>query len=118
MSKMRLLADENFNHHILRGIRLQMSDLDCVVAREAGLAGVKDPDVLAWAAEQNRILITHDIRTIPKYAYERIAQELPMPGVIVVPEDFPIGQAIAEVLMILQCSEQSEYVDQVLHLPL
>lgn len=88
---MRLLTDENFNHHILRGLKLRAPGLDYVIAQEAGLEGVKDPQVLDWAAKQNRILVTHDIRTIPKYAYERVASGLPMPGVIVVPEDIPIG---------------------------
>jgi len=82
------------------------------------MKGAQDPQLLAWAAEQNRILVTHDIRTIPKYAYERVAQGLPMPGVIVVPEDLPIGQAIAEMVTIIQCSDHSEYVNQVLFIPL
>jgi hypothetical protein len=65
-----------------------------------------------------RILVTHDIKTIPKYAYERIAARLPMPGVIVVPKEFPIGQAIEELLTIIECSEQSEHENQVVHIPL
>jgi hypothetical protein len=41
-----------------------------------------------------------------------------MPGVIAVPKDFPIGQAVEELLTIILCSEQSEYDNQVVHIPL
>lgn len=95
----------------LSGSRLS----DCA---EDQVERAEDPELLSWAAEQNRILITHDINTIPKYAYERIKRGLAMSGVIVVPKDFPIGQAIEELLTIIECSDQSEYINQVLHIPL
>ncbi len=62
---MRLLIDENFNHRILRGLLLRFPALDHVIAQNTELKGVQDTSLLAWAAEQNRILITHDIKTIP-----------------------------------------------------
>src|SRR5688572_6564866 len=115
---MRLLIDENFNHRILRGLIIRLPDLDHVVAQDTELKGVKDPLLLDWAAQQNRILLTHDINTIPKYAYERVVAGQPMPGVIVVPEELSISEAIEELLIIVECSEQSEYENQVLHIPL
>lgn len=115
---MRLLLDENFNHHILRGLKLRAPNLDYLVAQANELKGVEDSSLLDWAAGADRILITHDINTIPKYAYERIAAGLPVPGVIVIPTTLPIGQAIEEMLTIIECSEQSEYENQVVHIPL
>jgi predicted nuclease of predicted toxin-antitoxin system len=47
-----------------------------------GLSGKDDPTVLAWAASENRILLTHDVATITRFAYDRIVRGLPMPGVI------------------------------------
>jgi hypothetical protein len=115
---MRLLLDENFNHHILRGLRLRAPTLDYVIAQRTELQGVEDPTLLEWAAASDRILVTHDISTIPKYAYERVKAGLPMSGVIVVPKTFPIGQAIEELFTIIECSEQDEYENQVMHIPL
>ena len=43
-----------------------------------------------------RIIVTHDVNTIPKYAYDRVRAAQPMPGVIVIPEDLAIGAAIEE----------------------
>ncbi|MGH9855841.1 MAG: DUF5615 family PIN-like protein [Blastocatellia bacterium] len=115
---MRLLLDENFNHHILRGLRLRAPNLDYVIAQRTELKGVEDPPLLEWAAASDRILATHDISTIPMFAYERVVAGLPMPGVIAIPKTFPIGLAIEELLTIIECSEQSEYENQVVHIPL
>jgi hypothetical protein len=48
--------------------------------KDVGLLGKDDPIILAWAAEENRVLLTHDVATITNYAYERITQGQPMPG--------------------------------------
>jgi hypothetical protein len=115
---MRLLLDENFNHHILPGLKLRAPNLDFVIAQRTEFQGVEDSSLLEWAAASDRILVTHDIRTIPKYAYDRVAAGLPIPGVIVIPKTFPIGDAIEELLTIIECSEQNEYENQVVHIPL
>ena len=47
---LRLLADENFNGDIVRALLLRQPDLDIVRVQDVGLAGVGDPDILAWAA--------------------------------------------------------------------
>src|SRR2546430_5326107 len=68
---LRLLIDENLNHRILRGLRFIVPDLDCIIAQRAGLKGVSDPQLLASCAEQALILVTHDVNTVPKHAFER-----------------------------------------------
>ena len=55
-----------------------------------------DPMVLEWAAARGLVLLTHDRKTIPPFAYARVAAGLPMPGVFLVSDDMPIGQAIDE----------------------
>jgi predicted nuclease of predicted toxin-antitoxin system len=75
----RLLSDENFNGDIVRGLLLRRPALDLVRVFDVGLAGAEDPEVLAWAAENDRILLTHDRATMPDFAYYRIAAGLPLP---------------------------------------
>jgi predicted nuclease of predicted toxin-antitoxin system len=48
----RLLADENLNNNIVRGVRLRQPNIDLVRVQDVGLSGADDPTVLAWAAEQ------------------------------------------------------------------
>jgi hypothetical protein len=47
----RLLADENFNNNIVRGVRLREPDIDFVRVQDVGLSGADDPSVLEWVAE-------------------------------------------------------------------
>jgi Domain of unknown function (DUF5615) len=115
---MRLLLDENFNHIILKGLKRRVPDLDYTIAQNTPLKGSKDPPLLSAAAEQGRILLTHDVDTIPKYAYDRVRGGLLMPGVIVVPMLLDIGKAIEDLHLIVECSDQSEYENRVVHLPL
>ena len=50
-----LVADENFNYDILRGVMGQFPEVDLVTLEEWGLRGITDPDLLAWAAEPPRM---------------------------------------------------------------
>ena len=78
---LKLAADENFNNNIVRGLLRRKLDLDIVRIQDVGLSGVDDPTVLEWAAQEGRILLTHDVTTMTRYAYERIETGQPMPGV-------------------------------------
>lgn len=115
---LRLLADENFNGSIVRGLLLREPDLDLVRVQEVNLSGKDDPEILEWAANENRLLLTHDYETIPKYAYERVTVGLPMPGVIVGDTYIAIQQAIEDILLTVQCSAENEWEGQVIYLPL
>jgi hypothetical protein len=72
----------------------------------------------AWAAANQRILVTHDVNTIPKYAYERVQAAKPMAGVIIVPDDLAIGAAIEDLVTLVECSRSEEFVNQVRYLQL
>src|SRR5262245_30247048 len=115
---LRLASDENFNGDIVRGLLLHRPGLHLVRVQDVGLEGADDATVLAWAAENNRILLTHDRATIPDFAYARVAAGQPMPGVFVLNDRLPIRQALDELLLIDTCSEQVEWAGLVLYLPL
>jgi hypothetical protein len=78
-----------------------------------------DPDILAWAASEGRILLTHDRKTVPKFAYQRVRAGQPMPGVFVI-RNRPnlIGQMVEEILLVVLCSSQEEWKDRVEFLPI
>ena len=60
------------NNDIVRGLLRRKPDLDIVRAQDAGLTGLDDPALLAWAAAQDRVLITHDVSTMTAYAHRRM----------------------------------------------
>jgi hypothetical protein len=96
-----LLIDENLNHRILRGLLRTIPNLDYTLAAAVGLKGTDDTVVLDFAAKENRALVTHDLRTIPKHAYERVKAALPMSGVIAIRDDLPIGRMIEDLAIIV-----------------
>jgi Domain of unknown function (DUF5615) len=115
---MKLLADENFDNNIIRGLLRRKPDIDIVRVQDVGLSGKDDPTVLEWAAQEGRILLTHDVATITHYAYVRVAECKPMPGVIEVTSDVPIGRVIEDLLLLLSCSSEGELEGQIQYLPL
>lgn len=117
-SALRLLADENFNGRILRALRRQIPDLDAVRAQDTSLCGADDEDLLQFAADENRIVLTHDIETLVGYAWKRVRSGRPMPGVIVALTDRPIGQVIGDLELLLLASSPEELEAQIRFLPL
>ena len=115
---LRLATDEDFNNRILRGLIRRTSELDIVRVQDAGLAGQGDAEVLAWAAREGRVLLTHDVTTMKRYVDERVTAGLPMPGVFEVSQQIPIAQAIEDILLLAECSLEGEWEGQVRFLPL
>jgi hypothetical protein len=115
---MRWAADENFNNDIIRGLLRRKPDVDIVRVQDVGLSGVDDPTVLEWAADEGRILLTHDVSTITRYAYERVEAGKPMPGVFEVSRGLPMGMVIEDLILLTECSLENEWEGQVRYLPL
>ena len=74
--------------------------------------------LLAWAAEQGRVLLTHDVATITAFAYERVRAGKPMPGVFEVARTVALRSAIDDILLLATCSVDGEWEGQVRYLPL
>jgi predicted nuclease of predicted toxin-antitoxin system len=90
----RFLADENLKRPIVLGLRRKT--IDCARSQENLGAGASDAEVLAWAAADGRVLLSHDYRTMIDFALERVARGLEMPGLIMIPEHVEIGFAVDE----------------------
>ena len=115
---MRWLADENLNKDIVRGLLRRKPDLDIVRVQDAGLSGLDDPSLLAWAAAEDRVLITHDVSTMTAYAYRRTASGEYMPGDFEVSRFVPTATVIEDILLLSVCSNEREWEGQVRYLPL
>jgi hypothetical protein len=113
-----LLADENLDGNIVRGVLRRVRGVDIVRVQDVGLTGADDPTVLAWAADQGRVLITHDVETVTRFAFERIDTGLPMPGVIEIVALASIGKAVEDLALILECLTDDDLGNRVLYIPL
>lgn len=117
---MRFAADENFDGKILKQLRRLFSELDIVrvQVQDTEMYQASDPAVLEWAADQSRIILTHDVQTLVGDAYMRLEQGLPMPGVILIPDTLSIGKAIEDLELIIGAGDPSDFEDQVTYIPL
>jgi len=115
---LRWLADENFNNDILRALLRRSPDVDVVRAQDAGLTGVDDEALLAWAAAQQRVLLTHDVSTMTAHAYRRVMKGEPMPGVFEVSRTVSIRAVVDDIVLLTECSLPGEWEGQLRYLPL
>lgn len=113
-----LAADENLNNDIVRGLLRRKPDLNIVRVQDVGLSGEIDPIILEWCANEKRVLLTHDVSTITKHAYERVAAGQSMPGVFEAPRRIPVGEVIGDILLLVECSFDAEWEGQIRYLPL
>ncbi len=116
---LRLASDADVHGEIIRGLRRRLPDIDLVRARDALLEGTPDPEVLAWAAAENRVLLTNDRNTMVGFAYQRVTAGAPVPGLIATTIEQSIGSAIEDILLVVEALPAEEIRDQiVVFLPL
>lgn len=117
----RFLTDMNFNQRIVAGFRRRAPDADIITVQVAGLQTVPDSQLLEEAMARDRILLTHDVNTMPNCFYEllsRLPQGEHSPGVMIVTQEAPIGEAIQAIYEVWSCSSHEEWRDLVTYLPL
>lgn len=102
----------------MRGLKLRIPELDCVTTYELGMENYSDPDLLKWAAKENRVILTHDAKTFPQFAYERMGEGKKMSGVVVIDDLMPIGKAIDDLELIILGNFENEWENNVTRIPL
>jgi hypothetical protein len=118
MSRPRFLADHDFREPILRGLSRLEPAIDIVRARDVGLDSVPDDAVLAYAAAEGLLLLSHDVKTMRAAALARVQAGHAMNGLLLAHQRAILRPIVDELLMIWATSEAEEWVDRVEFLPL
>jgi hypothetical protein len=79
---------------------------------------MKDPEVLALAAEQERVLVSHDVGTMPAHFRRFRNAGRQSSGIFLIPQSLDVGTAIDELLLIWLASEATEWEGRLEWLPL
>jgi Domain of unknown function (DUF5615) len=116
--KVRFLADADLNRVIVSGVLRREPSVDFLSAQAAGLRGMDDLAVLALAAERQRVLVSHDVGTMPAHFGAFNTPGNHSSGVFLIPQNVDVGMAIDELLLIWLASEASEWVGRLVWLPL
>jgi hypothetical protein len=113
------LADECFDNDIIRGLLRRSPVLDLIRAQDVSeIAGSDDEKLLAWATQNDCVLLTHDLATMVPAILLQHQRESGCTPVVLVPDSLPIGAVIEEILLLDQCSEASDWAAGVVYLPL
>jgi hypothetical protein len=116
--KVRFLADADLDKAIVSGVLRREPSIDFQTAHAAGLRGMQDPEVLALAAGQQRILVSHDVGSMPAHFRKFRNDGKHSAGVFLVPQSLEVGTAIGELLLVWLASEASEWENHLEWLPL
>ena len=114
----RFVADENFDRVLVTGVRQSDPLADVAIAQDTPGVGTPDPELLAWAASEGRVVLSHDRQTLPAFAFARVDRGAPMPGVMLVRRGTPRAAVIEDILIAAYCSSPADWADQVQYLPL
>lgn len=119
MSAMRLLLDENvdplYRHELLQ------REPSLVVWRVGDISAppdsTLDPEILIWCEERAFILVTNNRKSMPSHLQNHLAQGRHIPGILVLNPKMSIGETLEELVLICGASEEKEYQDRILFLP-
>jgi predicted nuclease of predicted toxin-antitoxin system len=115
---LRLLTDEDVHGDIIDGLRRRQPSLDLVRVQEVGLDHTPDAVILEWSAQEERVVVSVDKKTLAVDAWDRVARGLPMPGVAILRIVLTIGQAISELEILALAGNPDDLRDQVIYLPM
>ena len=87
-----------------------------MTAKEARLTGLDDGAVLALSAGSGRMLVSHDVSTMPE-AFTRFIQEQVSPGVILISQELSYREAIAGLLRVWANTEAEDWQNVMSFLP-
>jgi hypothetical protein len=113
----RFLADADLNQAIVSGCLRREPAMDFPSADEANLEGLPDPEVLAFAALEHRVLVTSDFRTMPKHFGDFIERRADCPGVFLVKQRAVLADVIDALQLIWAASDADEWRNRIVETP-
>lgn len=113
----RFLADASLRDAIVSGCLRREPAIDFLSATDANLAGVHDPEVLALAAAEGRILVTSDLKTMPRHFSDLLEAGGSSAGVFLVKQHTPVANVIEAQLPVWAASDAAEWENRILEIP-
>lgn len=117
MTDIRFQADADLNQAIVTGVIRRQPNVSFQTATEANLEGLKDPEVLALSAKQQRILVSHDRRTMPT-EFAKFIANTPSAGVLIVSRKIALETVIEELILIWSVTNANEWINRIAKIPL
>jgi hypothetical protein len=114
--KIRFQADCDLDPDIGRGLIRRESKIDWSSAQGRFPDGTLDLEVLGICADAGRVLVSRDVRTLPRH-FAAFTADHTSPGIILLPSGITIGVAIERLLIAWLSWTAEEMVNQIRWLP-
>jgi hypothetical protein len=113
-----LLADEHFPHAIVAETRAFHDEVDFLSVQDLQPEQTPDLELLEWAAAHGRAIVSYDVRTMIRFASERIRAGQPMAGLIIAFGYLPVGRLVEDLATISVCGIPPDLENRIMVLPL
>jgi predicted nuclease of predicted toxin-antitoxin system len=111
--KIRYQADNDLDRRIIDAMMRLVPESQFKTAPEAGFhTGTPDSEVLRIAAEDDRILVTHDLKTMPRHFGEFIEHSI-SPGVIIIRQEVAIREAALWLQFFQEAGTPDDFVNTI-----
>ena len=115
--KIRFQADADLRHAIIAGALRRTATLDFRRAEAVPLEGLEDPVVLANAAKDGRVLVSHDVNTMERHFRDFTSRQT-SPGLILIPQKrVSIAQAIEGLVLVWEALEAADLENRICLIP-
>ena len=115
--EIRFQADADLNQLLVSAVLRREPKINFQTAFQAKLANLDDPQVLQFAAVEQRILVTHDRRTMP-YHFAKFIKESTSSGVIIVSQQISVYQFVEDIILIWSATEMDDWINRIAALPI
>ena len=118
MSPPRFLADEDLRGSIVRAVRRLEPNVAITTIVEQGQSSISDEEVLAYAWENQWLLVSHDVTTMKAMAERRLATGDGLHGLFLASQSQSTRVVAESLVLIWSASEFEEWRDRIVYLPL
>jgi hypothetical protein len=125
MEPLRFVLDENIRGVLLDAIHRHnlVRPHEMIDAVEVGDTNTvplqtSDPEVLTWAEESNRLLVSFDKRTLPRHLRDHLATGRHCPGILIPPPRPSLRRLVEALAAVAYASLPDEHRDSLTHLKL
>lgn len=115
--KLIFQADADFNQKIVKAILRKEPSIDFQNALDAKLESLSDLEVLLLAANQKRLLVSHDKTTMPQHFADFVTTQTSA-GLLIVPKTLTILEVVEDILLIWSIETPQDWINRIRYLPI
>ena len=119
---LRFLLDADLPRALATALLRENPPIDVLRVQQVGLRTASDAEILAFAAEHGRILVTKDKATMHGFATARVAIGASMPGLLIVRPAWlhglrGVGDVARELVDVNRSSDASDWTNVIRYIP-